>query len=126
MQSQEPAFNGDVLTPKEFLALADNAMEAGNTRKAAELLWKATRGTLINLARNSGLDNADDGDDSLLALASAMEKNGSVKEFYYRGKVAAGSLLREHADFAALEDYELESAYKSARQFVVDWNSELD
>jgi len=126
MSATGPLSNSDGLTPSEFLELADNEMKAGNSRRAAELLWKATRGTLLNLAQKRGLVCGDEGDDSLIALASAMEKNGSASEYYYRGKVAAGSLLRDHADFDALEDYELESAYKSARQFVVDWNSELN
>ena len=64
------------------------------------------------------------GDDALLKLAGAMEKSKSPTDYHYRGKVAAGSLLREHAYYDALEDCEFESAYEVARRFVVDWNGE--
>ena len=126
MPTQEPVApkNGESMTPLEYLARADKEMASGNGRAAAGLLWKATQTTLLNLAQERGYHSATSGDDTLIELACAMENPGPNPGYHYRGKVAAGSLLREHAHLDVLEECELESAYQVARQFVMDWNGE--
>lgn len=116
--------SGENLSALEYLSRADQEMAAGNGREAAGLLWKATRATLVGLAQDKGLDRPANDEDALIELARDMEKHGSIPDYYYRGKVAAGSLLREHSDSDALEGYELESAYRVAREFVVKCNGE--
>ena len=115
--------SGENLSALEYLARADKEMVAGNGREAAGLLWKATRATLVGLARDKGLDRPENDEDALIELARDMEKHGSISDYYYRGKIAAGSLLREHADSDVLEGYELESSYRVAREFVVKCNT---
>ena len=100
------ASNSEGITPLEYLARADQEMGAGNGREAARLLWKATEGTFVVLARRRGMSRVDSGDDSLLELARVLDMPGNRPGFYYRGKVAAGFMLKEHADSDALEDYE--------------------
>ena len=116
--------SGENLAPLDYLSRADEEMAAGNGREAAGLLWKATRATLVGLGRERGLERPGNDEDALIELAGAMEKFGSIPDYYYLGKVAAGSLLKEHAGSGALEDYELESAYQVARRFVVECNGE--
>ena len=114
------------MTPLEYMRRADKELAAGNDREAAGLLWKATKATIIELAQARGLEcnNLDNSD--FIDLAQALEGDESTPGHYYRGKIAAGSLLNAHAEMDALEDYELESAYKVARKFIVQYHGESE
>lgn len=104
------------LTPLEYLAAADKEWAAGCHQQAAALLWKATKATFVGLAQERGLEY----DEHLIDLAKALEKDGSVYAGYYRVRLGAGKLMRDHAELDALEGFRLESAYSLARKFIVE------
>ena len=103
------------LTPLEYLAAADKEWATGHHQEAAALLWKATKSTFIGLARERGLEY----DEGLIDLAKALEGEGKVAKFYYRGVLVTGELLRDHSEMDALSGCELESAVADAREFVL-------
>ena len=49
------------MNPSEYLRNADKELAAGNRRKAAALLWKATEATFLRLAKERGLSRNDHG-----------------------------------------------------------------
>ena len=110
------------MTPLEYMACADQELAAGHHRKAAALLWKATEATFLGLARERGLDHSNP---DLINVAKALEADGSVPKSYFRASLGAGKLLRDHAEMDVLEDYELESAYKTMREFIVECHGDL-
>ncbi len=110
------------MTPSEYVDLADRELAAGNHRHAAGLLWKATEATFINLADSRGIDRSDP---ELIDVAKALEADGSVPKFHYRGGLGAGKLLRDHAELDTLEDYELEFAYETMRGFIIECQGDL-
>ena len=109
------------MTPSEYVDLADRELAAGNHRHAAGLLWKATEAIFINLAKERGIDHSDP---DLIDVAKALEADGSVPRFHYRSRLVCGKLMRDHAEMDVLEDYELESAFHVARQFIVEHHGE--
>ena len=149
--STEPATE---MPPSEYLRNADKELAAGNRRKAAALLWKATEATFLRLAKERGLSrndlvklNADrkppiDYSDHLerierewqldlslpfgvfMALAKTLETADSRPRLDYSGYLITASLLYAHAVTEALEDYELEGAYQETRRFIVERHGE--
>ena len=55
-----------------------------------------------------------------IPLAKALGTDPSVRKLDYKGYLTAASLLRDHALMDVLEDYELESAYDDAREFIAE------
>jgi hypothetical protein len=151
------------MTPLDYLKQADREMAAGNGRKAAALLWKATETIFLQLAKKRSLDldeltrdymdridpvwkrrfeswpapmdysdqvdpawNLDlslpSGD--LIPLAKALETDDSVPALYYSGYLTAASLLHDHALMDVLEDYQLDSACKETRKFVMKFQDD--
>ena len=112
-------------TPLEYLSRADKELAFGNHRKAAGYLWKATEATFIGLARARELDCGD-----LSAVAVALEKTnwgkGGAARQRYSSSLADGKMLRDHAEWVALEDYQLDYTYGAAREFVAGCNGELE
>ena len=108
------------MTPLQYLARADKEWATGQHQQAAALLWKATKSTFIALAEARGLDY----DELFIDLAKALEAEGQVAKFYYRGGLVTGELLRDHAEMAALHGGELESAFQDARDFVLACHGE--
>ena len=108
-------------TPLEYMDLADRELAAGNHRHAAALLWKATEAIFIDLAKERGIGHSDP---DLIDVAKALEADGSVPKLHYRSRLVCGKLMRDHAEMDVLEDYELESAFQVARQFIVEHHGE--
>ena len=113
MTTPEPATE---MTALEYLACADREWAAGNHQEAAALIWKATKATFVGLAKERGLVY----DDELIELAKALEADGAVYPWYYRGNLGVGKLMRDHAEMDVLEGYQLESTFELARQFLVE------
>lgn len=108
------------MTPREYLAGADREWAAGNHQEAAGLLWKATKSTFIQLAEERGLEY----DEYLIGLAKALEADGAVYEWYYRGNLGVAKLMRDHAEMDVLEGYQLESTFDLVRRFLVEQHGE--
>ena len=104
------------MTALDYTHAAHKQLAAGNEREAAGLLWKAAEATFIDLGRERGIEH--DGD--LIKLAKALEADGSVRKWYYRGTLGGVSLLRAHAEFEALEQWELMDAYKDTLDFILE------
>ena len=102
------------MTPLQYLACADREWATGHHQQAAALLWKATKSTFIALAQERGLDY----DELFIDLAKALEADGSVRKGYYRNRLGAAKLMRDHAELDVLEGIRLENAYCVAREFV--------
>ena len=102
-------------TALQYLDAANAEKQAGNQRHAAELMWKATQATFVALAQTRGLECGD-----LIELAKALELDGSVPKYHYRGGLAGATLLRDHAEMDVLEPYEIEDAYHATCEFVKD------
>ena len=115
--STEPGKN---MTPLEYLACADREWEAGNHQEAAGLLWEGTKATFVALAEKRGLEY----DEYMIDLAKALEAEGSVHKWYYRGSLGVGKLMRDHAEMDMLEGYQLESTFDLARKFLVEQNGQ--
>ena len=111
-----PAEPSTKLTALEYLAGADREWAAGNHQEASALIWKATKATFVRLAEERGLEY----DERLIDLAKALESDGSVPEGYYRDNLNVAKLMRTHAEMDVLEDYEIESTFQLARQFLVE------
>ena len=107
------------MTALDYTHAAHKQLAAGNERKAAGLLWKAAEATFLDLARERGIEC----DGSLIELAKALEADGSVSKWYYRGSLGGASLLRAHAEFEALEKWELMDAYKDTLDFILEVNN---
>ena len=108
-------------TPLEYLSRADKELAFGHHQKAAGYLWKATEATFIGLARARELDCGD-----LSAVAVALEAKGGAARQRYSSSLADGKMLRDHAEWVALEDYQLDYTYGAAREFVAECNGELE
>ena len=104
------------MTPSEYVDLADRELAAGNHRRAASLLWKATEATFINLAEERGIDHSDP---DLIAVAKALESDGSAPKFHYRSGLICGKLMRDHGAMDLMSETRLKDAYKSTRQFII-------
>ena len=104
------------MTPLQYLARADKEWATGQHQQAAALLWKATKSTFIALAEARGLDY----DELFIDLAKALEAEGSVHKGYYRNRLGVAKLMRDHAELDVLEGIQLESAYCTARKFIVE------
>lgn len=107
------------MTALDYTHAAHKQLAAGNERKAAGLLWKAAEATFLDLARERGIECDGDGD-SLIELAKALDANGAVTKRYYRGSFGGASLLRAHAEFEALEKWELMDAYEATLEFIFE------
>ena len=105
-------------TALEYLAAADREREAGNHHKAAALMWRATQATFAALADAHGVKYQGLDDSDLFKIADALEADGTVRKRYYRGGIAPGSLLKDHAEMDVLERYEFEFAYDTAIRFI--------
>ena len=103
------------MKPLEYMTLADKKYAAGEHREASLLMWKATEAVFVELADWRGLDYTDD----YISLAKALEKDGAVPKFNYRGSLVTGKVLRDHAEMDVLEDCELRFTYDLARKFVL-------
>ena len=108
------------MTPLEYLACADREWAAGNHQEASALIWKATKATFVGLAKERGLEY----DEELIELAKALEADGAVYQWYYRGSLGVGKLMRDHAEMDVLEGFQLESTFDLARQFLVEQHGE--
>lgn len=106
------------MTPLEYVDASKREQAAGNHVKAAGLMWQATQATFAALAKSNGLQCKGLDFNGLLEIAKALEADGSVPKWRYRGGLAPGSLLRDHADMDVLENYQLELAYETAEQFI--------
>ena len=106
------------MTPLEYLAASKREQEAGNHHKAAALMWQATQATFAALADAHGMELKSVDEDDLIMLARALEADGSVPKWRYRGGLSPGSLLKDHAEMDVLESYQLELAYETAEQFI--------
>lgn len=106
------------MTPLEYVDASRREQDAGNHRKAAALMWQATQATFAKLADAHGVElkSLDEGD--LIMLARALEADGSVPKWRYRGGLSPGSLLKDHAEMEVLESYQLDLAYETAEQFI--------
>ena len=113
MTTPDPRNN---MTPLDYLANADREWAAGNHQKAAGLLWEATRGTFIRLAKAKGLEY----DDYLIDLAKALESDEAVFKGYFRDNLITAKLMRTHSEMDVLEGPDLESAFKLARKFILE------
>ena len=91
---------------------------AGNHVKAAALMWQATQATFAALADRHGMELKSLDEDELIMLARALEADGSVPKWRYRGGLSPGSLLKDHAEMEVLESYQLDLAYETAEQFI--------
>ena len=60
----------------------------------------------------------------LIPLAKALETDDSVPALYYSGYLTAASLLHDHALMDVLEDYQLDSACKETRKFVMKFQDD--
>lgn len=111
------------LTPLEYVARADKELAFGKRQKAAGYLWKAIEATFIGLAKERELDCGD-----LFKVAKTLEAETTLQKNYpsYGGGLSAGETLREHADSAALEGYQLGVHYDAARKFIVKRHGELE
>lgn len=117
MPSPEPTAE----TPaREFLARADREWAAGHHQEAASLIWEGTKATFVALAKERGLGY----DEHMIDLAKALEADGSVNKWYFRGSLGVGKLMRDHAEMDVLEGYQLESTFDLARKFLVEQNSQ--
>lgn len=103
------------MTPSEYLKQADKAMDAGNGREAAGLMWKAIEATILDLARNRRIEG-----DNLDQVALALDAGSPAEERRHMSSVVTGATLREHSQVELLEDCELELAYQLSREFVAD------
>jgi hypothetical protein len=100
-------------TAADFLHKADEKFRSGYRREAAGLMWEAAQATFAGLAQTRGLEYGD-----LIELAKALEADGSVPKYHYRGGLVGATLLRDHAEMDVLEAYELDDAYEATRIFV--------
>ncbi len=78
-------------------------------------MWDAARTTFVSLGRARGLESSD-----LIELAKALESDGLVPKYHYRGGLAGATLLRDHAKMDVLENYEIKDAFEVTRDFVKD------
>ena len=106
------------MTPLEYVAASKRERAAGNHIKAAGLMWQATQATFAQLAEAHGLNLESWDEVALIELAKALEADGSVPKWRYRGGLAPGSLLKDHAEMDVLESYQLDLAYETAEQFI--------
>ena len=116
MSAQKPPTD---LTPLDYLEQADREMAAGNGQKAAGLLWKATEGTLIALAKERGMTLGD-----LNAITRVLGEENPAREHFYVGNLLFAEALRDHANTDPLERYELEADVldgflENTREFVL-------
>ena len=106
------------MTALDYTHAAHKQLAAGNEREAAGLLWKAAEATFLDLGRKCGIEC--DGD--LIELAKALDAKGAVTKRYHRGNLGGASLLRAHAEFEALEKWELMDAYEATLEFIFEVN----
>ena len=106
------------MTALEYVDASKREQAAGNHVKAASLMWRATQATFAALADAHGLKLESWDEVSLIELARALEADGSVPKWRYRGGLAPGSLLKDHAEMEVLESYQLDLAYETAEQFI--------
>ena len=116
----EPADSMAAMTPMEYLKHADRELAAGNDRRAATLLWKATESIFISLARERGLEY-----DDLFEVALALEKEKITYRSYFTGNLMGGEALRDHGledemERYSLEDYQLETHYRLNHKFILE------
>ena len=104
--------------PLQALAAAEQEYAAGNYVESSRILWQATEATYAMLAEAHGLDAGD-----LIAVAKALDHKYHANDKYsprhYRGYLISGKLLRDHAEMAALEDYELEGPHRRLPAFIL-------
>ena len=105
-------------TALEYVDASKREQAAGNHIKAAALMWQATQATFAMLADTHGVKLKSLDEDDLIMLARALEADGSVPKWRYRGGLAPGSLLKDHAEMEVLESYQLDLAYETAEQFI--------
>ena len=105
-------------TALEYVDASKREQAAGNHIKAAALMWQATQATFAALADMHGMELRSLDEDDLIMLARALEADGSVPKWRYRGGLAPGSLLKDHAEMEVLESYQLDLAYETAEQFI--------
>ena len=106
------------MTPLEYVAASKRERAAGDHRKAAALMWQATQATFAALAEAHGVECKSLEEVDLIMVARALEADGSVPKWRYRGGLAPGSLLKDHAEMDVLESYQLDLAYETAEQFI--------
>ena len=104
------------MTALDYTHAAHKQLAAGNERKAAGLLWKAAEATFLDIARARGIEC----NGNLTALAKALDADGSRSKWYYRGSLGGAWLLHDHAEFEALEKWELMDSYEATLEFVLE------
>ena len=106
------------MSPLEYVDASKREQAVGNHRKAAALMWQATQATFAALADAYGVELKSLDEDDLIMLARALEADGSVPKWRYRGGLSPGALLKDHAQMEVLESYQLDLAYETAEQFI--------
>ena len=106
------------MTALEYVDASKREQAAGNHVQAAALMWQATQATFAALADAHGVECKSLDEDELIRVARALEADGSVPKWRYRGGLSPGSLLKDHAEMEVLETYQLDLAYETAEQFI--------
>ena len=106
------------MTALDYTHAAHKQLAHGNEREAAGLLWKAAEAIFLALAHKRGIEHNGD----LIEIAKTLDANGAVTKRYHRGSFGGASLLRAHAEFEALEKWELMDAYEATLDFVLEVN----
>ena len=79
-------------TALEYMDASKREQAAGNHIEAAALMWQATQATFAALADAHGMELKSLDEDDLIMLARALEADGSVPKWRYRGGLSPGSL----------------------------------
>ena len=94
-----------------LFAAADAALDAGDFREGARLLWEAARVNIAALARSRGwpCDTRDDLKRAIYKLDKGPYGKGRVYSNQHFGYFVTADILREHAEeYDLLEDTEFE------------------
>ena len=78
-------------TALEYLDASKREQAAGNHIEASALMWQATQATFAALADAHGMELKSLDEDDLIMLARALEADGSVPKWRYRGGLSPGS-----------------------------------
>ena len=94
-----------------LFAAADSALDAGEFREGARLLWEAARVNISALAQSRGwpCDTLDDLKRTIFELDNGPYAKGVIVPYQHLAYFATADVLREHAEeYDILEDSEFE------------------
>ena len=94
-----------------LFAAADSALDAGDFREGARLLWEAARVNITALAQSRGwpCDTLDDIKRTIVELDKGPYGKGPIYPYQHFASFAAANILRKHAEeYDALEGSEFE------------------